>query len=325
VNQEPRGVLVTGANGFVAALLREHLASSGYHVVPAVRRVSGLLGEVIVDNVDATSSWKTAVARCEMVVHLAARVHVMHDTVVDPLDAFRRVNVAGTLNLAYQAAEAGVRRFVYLSSIKVNGERTESNQPFSADDSPAPQDAYAISKWEAEQGLRALAAETGMEVVIIRPPLVYGPGVKANFLAMLRWLYRGIPLPLGAIHNKRSLVGLGNLVDLIVTCLTHPAAVNQTFLVSDGEDLSTSELLRRTAAALGRSARLLPVPPTWLEAGASLIGKRAVAQRLLGSLQVDMGKTCALLGWAPPVTVDEELRRTAAYFVQRQIGLRGGS
>jgi nucleoside-diphosphate-sugar epimerase len=172
--------------------------------------------------------------------------------------------------------------------------------------------------------LRALAVETGMEVVVIRPPLVYGPGVKANFLAMLWWLHRGVPLPLGAIHNKRSLVGLDNLVDLIVTCIAHPAAANQTFLVSDGEDISTTDLLRRAATALGCTARLVPVRPTWLEVGASLIGKRAVAQRLVGSLQVDMAKTCGLLGWAPPATVDEELRRTAKYFLQHQVGLRTG-
>jgi nucleoside-diphosphate-sugar epimerase len=320
VPQERKRVLVTGANGFIGQSLCDHLAAVGHNVVRAVRCASGLQHEIIIGAIDGTSNWQAVLADCETVVHLAARVHVMRDAAANPLDAFRRVNVAGTLNLARQARDAGVRRFVYLSSIKVNGEHTELGHPFTANDGPVPEDAYAISKWEAEQGLRALAAETGMEVVIIRPPLVYGPDVKANFLSMMRWLHKGIPLPFGAIQNKRSLVGLDNLIDLIVTCLTHPAAANQTFLVSDGEDLSTTELLRRTAAALGRPARLVSVPSGLLEAGAGLTGKRAVAKRLLGFLQVDMTKTCELLGWSPPVTVEEGLRRTAEFFLQHQAG-----
>jgi UDP-glucose 4-epimerase len=216
------------------------------------------------------------------------------------------------LNLARQAAAAGLRRFVFVSSIKVNGEATQLARPFIADDAPAPLDAYGVSKMEAEQGLREIARQTGMEVVIIRPPLVYGPGVKANFAAMMRWLKRGVPLPLGAIHNQRSLVALDNLVDLILTCLTHPAATNQTFLVSDGEDVSTTELLRRMGQAMGKTARLLPVPASWLKVAASLVGKGDVAQRLCGSLQVDISKTRELLGWVPPVSLDEGLRRAAA-------------
>jgi UDP-glucose 4-epimerase len=235
----------------------------------------------------------------------------MHDTAADPLTAFRAVNVEGTLNLARQAAAAGVKRFVFVSSVKVNGEATLPGQPFTADDAPAPLDAYGISKMEAEQALREIALQTGMEVVIIRPPLVYGPGVKANFAAMMRWLQRGVPLPLGAIHNQRSLVALDNLVDLIVTCLTHPAAANQTFLVSDGEDVSTTELLRRMGRAMGRPARLIPVPVSWLKLAAALVGKRDVAQRLCGSLQVDIEKTRRLLGWTPPLTLDQGLKKAA--------------
>jgi UDP-glucose 4-epimerase len=207
-----------------------------------------------------------------------------------------------------------VRRFVFVSSVKVNGEATQPGLPFKPDDASTPLDAYGISKMEAEQGLREIAAQTGMEVVIIRPPLVYGPGVKANFAAMMRWLSRGIPLPLGAIHNGRSLVALDNLVDLILTCITHPAAANQTFLVSDGEDVSTTELLRRMGQALDSPARLIPVPAGVLKAAAALLGKRDMAQRLCGSLQVDIQKTRQLLGWTPPLTLDQGLKKAAEGF-----------
>jgi nucleoside-diphosphate-sugar epimerase len=250
----------------------------------------------------------------DIVVHLAARVHVMRDSATDPLAEFRRVNVAGTERLALAAATAGVRRFVFLSSVKVNGEKGGYNES----DPPAPQDAYGISKHEAELGLRVIAAETGMEVVIIRPPLVYGPGVKANFHVLLWAVARGVPLPLGAIHNRRSLVALDNLVDIIVTCIDHPAAANQTFLVSDGEDLSTTELIRHLARAMGRPARLIPVPASVLMAGATLLGKREVAARLCGSLQVDITKARELLGWLPPITMDEGLRRAAEHYLQHQ-------
>ncbi|MNI54195.1 GDP-6-deoxy-D-mannose reductase [compost metagenome] len=242
----------------------------------------------------------------------------MNDTESDPLEAFRKVNVEGTLSLARQAAALGVRRFVFISSIKVNGEGTPINQPYFADATPAPGDPYGISKMEAEQGLREIATASGMEVVIIRPVLVYGPGVRANFLNMMRWLDKGIPLPFGAIHNRRSLVALENLSDLIVTCIRHPAAANQTFLVSDGEDLSTTQLLTRMAQALGKPARLLPVPSVLLERGAQLLGKQALSQRLCGSLQVDISKTRELLGWTPPVSVDEALVSAANYYKERQ-------
>ena len=308
-------VLVTGANGFVGRALCADAAALGFVVRGIVRSPCDLPSgteSFRVGNIDDSTNWQDALAGCRVVVHLAARVHVMADTAANPLDEFRRINVQGTLNLARQAAAAGMNRFVFISSVKVNGEATFSGQPFTADDVPAPLDAYGVSKMEAEQGLRELAAETGMEVVIIRPPLVYGLGVKANFSAMMRWLKRGVPLPLGAIHNQRSLVALDNLIDLIVTCLTHPAAANQTFLVSDGEDVSTTELLRRMGQALGRPARLIPVPASWLKLAAAMVGKPDVAQRLCGSLQVDIEKTRRLLGWTPPISLDEGLRRAAA-------------
>jgi nucleoside-diphosphate-sugar epimerase len=246
-------------------------------------------------------------------MHIAARVHVMNERAGDPLAEFRRVNVDGTLNLARQAASAGANRFVFVSSIKVNGESTTETQPFTAADTPAPQDPYGISKMEAEQGLRQIAAETGMEVVIVRPPLVYGPGVKANFASMMRAVQRGLPLPLGSVtHNRRSFVALDNLVDLLITCIDHPAAANQTFLVSDGEDLSTTDLLRRLGQALNKPARLFPVPPSLLQLGANLLGKGDMAQRLLGNLQVDISHTRNTLNWTPPISVDEGLRRAAA-------------
>lgn len=314
-------VLVTGASGFVGRALIAELQAQAYDVVGSVRRpVAKTATYIHVGELGPDTVWDAAVQGRQVVVHTAARVHIMNEQAADPLASFRRANVAGTLRLARQAAEAGVRRFIYLSSIKVNGESTQLGRPFTDEDPPAPIDPYGISKREAEEGLRLIAAESGMEVVIVRPPLVYGPGVKANFLSMMRWLCKGIPLPLGAVNNRRSLVALDNLVDLIVKCIDHPAAANQTFLVGDGEDLSTTELLRRMGAALGRPARLIPVPPALLSAGAAMLGKRAVAQRLLGSLQVDISKTRVLLGWTPPVSVDEALRKTAAHFLARQCG-----
>ena len=308
-------VLVTGATGFVARALIDLLVVQGCSVRAAMRRAGAFTATgasvVTVGDLSAQTDWSAALTGVEVVVHAAARVHVMQEAAADPLLEFRRVNVQGTLQLARRAAAEGVRRFVFISSIKVNGEATQPTHPFTADDAPAPLDAYGISKMEAEQGLRKIAEQSGMEVVIIRPPLVYGPGVKANFQTMMRWLARGVPLPLGAIHNQRSLVALGNLVDLIVTCLTHPAAANQTFLVSDGEDVSTTELLRRMGQALGRPARLIPVPVSWLKLAAAMVGKPDVAQRLCGSLQVDIEKTRRLLGWTPPLSLDEGLRRAA--------------
>ncbi|PFG23023.1 nucleoside-diphosphate-sugar epimerase [Pseudomonas lurida] len=313
-------VLLTGASGFVGRAVLDRLRQdSQFESVIAVRKawleVPEKVRLVEVSSIDAFTDWKEAVAGCAVVIHCAARVHVMSDTSADPLAEFRKVNVEGTLRLARQAAEAGVKRFVFVSSIKVNGEATALGAPYTADAEPAPADPYGISKMEAEQALRLLAAQTGMDVVIIRPTLVYGPGVKANFLSMMRWLDKGVPLPFGAIHNQRSFVALDNLVDLIVTCVEHPSAANETFLVSDGEDLSTTQLLRRMATALGVPARLLPFPAWLLESGASLLGRKALSQRLCGSLQVDISKTQKLLGWIPPVNVDQALSQVAQHFI----------
>jgi nucleoside-diphosphate-sugar epimerase len=243
----------------------------------------------------------------------------MKEAVADPLTAFRAVNVDATLNLASQAAAAGVKRFVFVSSVKVNGETTLPGRAFAEAEAPNPQDAYGLSKYEAEQGLRQLSADTGMEVVIIRPPLVYGPGVKANFASLMRAVQRGWPLPLGAVCNQRSFVALDNLMDFIIICITHPQAANQTFLVSDGQDLSTTELVRGMAQAAGVPARLLPVPVWALQAGASLLGRGDAVQRLCGNLQVDISKARSLLGWVPPVSVEEGLRRAmgASYGLPR--------
>lgn len=309
-------ILVTGGNGFVGSALLRRLATDPTRsgLVAAVRRVNVPLPEGVqciqVDDLLPTTEWRKALQSVDSVVHCAARAHVMNEAAADLLTVYRQVNVEGTANLARQAAAAGVRRFVFLSSIKVNSEFTKMGTPFAVDDIPAPEDPYGISKHEAEQLLRKIAAETGMEVVIIRPPLVYGPGVKANFKSMLHWLARGVPLPLAAVtENRRSLVALDNLVDLIITCIDHPAAANQTFLVADGEDVSTAELLQRMARAMDRKARLFPVPVWMLESAAALLGKRDVARRLCGSLQVDIQHTRQRLGWAPPIGLDEGLRR----------------
>lgn len=312
------GVVLTGVTGFIGGSLLKLLGDQR-PVIGVVRHAGVPIGasatKAVIADFGAAAEWERTLAGQQAVVHSAARVHVMDDTTADPLREFRRVNVANTLVLARQAAQAGVKRFVFISSIKVNGEGTPLGQPYTASDEPAPLDPYGISKYEAEEGLKALAAETDMEVVIIRPVLVYGPGVKANFRSMMSWINKGVPLPLGSIHNKRSMVALDNLVDLITTCIDHPAAANQTFLVSDGEDLSTTELLERTAQALGKTSRLLPFPARLLEWAAGVLGKRAVAQRLCGSLQVDIRHTCETLGWQPPVSVDQALKKTADAFL----------
>lgn len=310
-------VLVTGTTGFIGSALLRKLDSTGFFTRLAARNAIRERDIFIVESIDGSTDWAEGVQECSTVIHLAARVHVMHEKATNPLAEFRRVNVEGTLALAQQAAIAGVQRFIFLSSIKVNGEQTVSGQCFVPSDGPNPSDPYGISKSEAEEGLRRISEKTGMEVVIIRPVLVYGPGVKANFLAMMHWLSRGVPLPLGGImENRRSLVFLDNLVDLIVTCIDHPSAANQTFLVSDDDDMSTTALLRRMAAALGKPARLIPVPARLIILGARMIGRPDIAQRLCGSLRVDISKTKALLGWSPPVGVDEGLRRTAEHWLR---------
>jgi nucleoside-diphosphate-sugar epimerase len=309
-------VLVTGANGFIGKALCAELLRFG-HSVRAATRSTENAQTIAIGEINAETDWMDVLSGIKVVIHLAARVHIMNDNSDDRLDKLRKVNVDGTLNLARQAFQAGVQRFIFISSIKVNGEGTLLNQPYGADDLPAPIDAYGVSKREAEDALRQLAEQTGIEVVIIRPPLVYGPGVKANFHNMMRWLKKGVPLPFGAVHNKRSFVALDNLVDLIVTCISHPAAANQTFLAADGEDLSTTELLQRLGKALGQPVRLLPLPIWVLKAVAMLLGKPDMAQRLCMSLQVDMSKTADLLAWKPPVSVDEALQKTATDFLQK--------
>ncbi len=305
-------LLVTGANGLVGRRLSHRLMREGFGVRAAVRIFNSdatLRQYVAVGSINQATDWCQALVDVETVVHCAARVHVMHDTESNPLTAFRAVNVQGTLSLARQAAAAGVKRLVFISSVKVNGECTAPGHAFAETDAPNPQDAYGQSKHEAEQGLRQIAADTGLEVVIIRPPLIYGPGVKANFAALMRAVQKGWPLPLGATHNQRSLVALDNLVDFIIICISHPKAANETFLISDGQDLSTTELVRGLAQAAGVQARLLPVPVWALEWAGRLAGKGDAIQRLCGNLQIDSSKAWHLLGWQPKVSVQEGLRR----------------
>ena len=309
-------ILITGASGFVGSMVCERLKSEGLVVVEVVGPTSSVTicnsSRLVHGELSSSFDWSRHLLGVDSIVHCAARVHVMDDDAMDPLAEFRKVNVEGTLRLAHQAASAGVRRFVFLSSIKVNGEGTELGHPFCAEDAPAPQDPYGISKMEAEQGLRHLAARTGMDVVIIRPPLIYGPKVKANFASMLRWIKRGVPLPLKAVSaNRRSLVYIQNLVDLICLCIDHPKAANQTFLVSDDEDVSTEILLRKIAHAFGCPSRLLYVPPWLIKFFAKIVGRPGIAERLCGSLQVDITKTKELLGWKPKFFMSEGLRVTA--------------
>jgi nucleoside-diphosphate-sugar epimerase len=305
-------ILLTGGTGFIGSELLQRLVRIPKYSVTAASR-GPLLGQNVtlfkITSISNDTQWSQGLERHDCVIHAAARAHIMKDEVAEPLAEYRRVNVDGTLNLARQAAAVGVKRFIFVSSIKVNGEQMPLGQPFTAEDTPAPEDAYGISKWEAEQGLQQLASETGMEVVIIRPPLVYGPGVKGNFASVIKLVAKELPLPLGAIHNLRSLVSVDNLVDLIITCIDHPAATNQVFLAGDGQDLSTTELLRGVARAMGKPSRLIPVPASLLMLAATLLGKKPVAQRLLGSLQVDISKARDILGWEPPISVEEGLRR----------------
>lgn len=309
-------VLVTGASGLVgSAVVRRLVELGGCDVVAVLhRRPANLPASAHVVRgmeMGVLTDWRPALTGVTAVVHCAARVHVLRDNVEDPLGAFRAVNVEGTLRLARQAFEAGVRRFVFVSSIGVNGAATY-DFAYTEDDLPMPHSAYAQSKFEAEQGLRRLAQETGLEVTIVRPPLVYGPEASGNFGALVRAIARGLPLPLGAVtRNRRSFVAVDNLVDLILTCLNHCGAAQQVFLAGDGEDLSTAELVQRMAGAMGRSARLVDVPIRFLQILGTLTGKSSVVQSLCGNLQVDISKAEAVLGWKPPIGVNEGLRRAA--------------
>lgn len=312
-------VLVTGATGFVGRALCPALIAAGWRVSASSRNPRSLEDVHGVDirptfGLGAGADWSGALAGNEAVVHLAARVHVMNDPSTDPLAEHRRTNTEGTRALAVEAAEAGVRRFVFLSTVKVLGE-TSGEGAFQDDTLPAPRDPYAISKLEAEQALAEVAAATGMEVVILRPPLVYGPGVKGNFLSLLRLAARGWPLPLAGIRNRRSLVYVDNLADAIVRCLSHPRAAGRRFLVRDGEDLSTAELYRAVAAALGRPARLFPVPGALFRSLARIAGRGEAAGRLLDSLAVDDRQIRSELGWSPPSTLDHGIAETAAWFL----------
>jgi len=310
-------VLVTGATGFVGGELIRQLAAKALDIVGCVRSADSLLQSrverfVVDDLTKIDINWPLVLSSVDVVIHTAARAHIMDDEVLDPLSEYRKVNCDATLRLARAAAESGVKRFVFVSSVKVNGEKSDLNRPFSPDDSFIPVDPYGLSKYEAEQSLLQIAKETAMEVVIIRPPLVYGPGVRANFASMMKWMQKGIPLPFGAINNKRSLVALDNLVSFIALCADRnksPKAANEVFLISDNEDVSTTQLFRKVASAFGKRTWLIPIPVSWMTFAAKLLGKEDVAVRLFSSLQVDSSKARDLLGWKPIVTMDEELKK----------------
>lgn len=311
-NYQFQGVAaITGAQGFVGRALAKEMRKRGRSIRLITRNKAGPLETEVVSlhNIGADTDWRCALDNVECVIHCAARVHVPQDTAADTLAAYREVNVAGARRLADQAAALGVRRLVFVSSVKVNGEHTPLGRAFSENDTPTPLDAYGISKWEAEQALWEVARCTGLEVVVVRPPLVYGPGVKGNFARLIYGVRRGVPFPFGSVKNCRSLVGVDNLVDMLIYCTQHPRAAGRTFLVSDGEDLSTPVLIRRLAHAANRPVRLIPFPIGVMRAGARLLGRTAELERLVGSLQVDIGHTCRTLDWAPPVTVDKGLAR----------------
>lgn len=309
--------LITGANGFVGKPLCAELLARGYSVRAAVRASVQFhegMEAVVVGSIDADTDWRKALIDVDVVVHLAARVHVMKDTAADPLAEFLRVNLHGTENLARQAAHAGVKRLVYASSIKVNGEQTAGDRSFAESDVADPQDPYGISKWRAEQALADIAQETGLEIAIVRPPLVYGPGVKGNFISLFAAIGKGIPLPLAGACNARNLVYVGNLVDALIACATHPAAAGQTYLVRDGEEVSTALLVKKIAAALGCSDRSFYFPPALLHAAAFVLGRAEQIDRLFGSLRVNDAKIRGELGWVPPYTLEQGLRATAEWY-----------
>jgi UDP-glucose 4-epimerase len=315
-------IALTGSTGFIGKELIKKLGNKTAEVIQIGRSEDNHNNPdyIYVNGIDSSSLFNLSDHKCDVLIHCAARVHIMDDSPTSPLKEFREVNTHGTLNLARQAADAGVKRFIFISSIKVNGESTELDKPFIPDVHFIPTDPYGLSKYEAEIGLSKIAEKTGMEVVIIRPPLVYGPGVKANFASLMKWVNRGLPLPLGGItDNKRSLVSIDNLVDLIVTCIEHPNAANQTFLVSDDDDVSTSQLLVNMAIALPVPNRSIPIPSTWFTVVAKLIGKPAISQRLCGSLQVDISKTKELLNWQPPYSSAESMKKTANAFLENLI------
>ncbi|MDR0576303.1 MAG: NAD-dependent epimerase/dehydratase family protein [Candidatus Accumulibacter sp.] len=311
----PGRILITGASGFVGRALCAEALRRALPVRVALRKTSGYAPPAgcecaRVDDLSARTDWSEALRGVSTVIHLAARVHVMREEAADPLAEFRAVNVAGSARLARQAAECDVKRLVFVSSVKVNGEATLGAARFSESDPPLPRDAYGRSKWEAERALWRIAWESGLEMTIVRPPLVYGPGVKGNFAALLAALRRGWPLPLASIANARSLVYAGNLADALLLCAAHPSAAGSTYLVCDGEDLSTPDLLRRLGRAMGKPPRLLPFPPGALRAVCAAVGQEARIDRLLASLRVDAARIRRELGWSPPYSVDEGFRAT---------------
>lgn len=318
-------VLVSGANGFIgSALLRRLITLDGVTAIAGVRRADTLANQelacekLVLGDLAMASLEAGSLCNIDVVVHTAARAHVMHELASNPLAAYREVNVNGTLHFAKIAAQAGVKRFIFISSVKVNGEETLPGKAFTAFDMPCPLDAYGISKWEAEQALQILCERSGMELVIIRPPLVYGPGVKANFQRLMASLARGIPLPFGALDNRRSLVAIDNLVDLLAICVKHPSAANQVFMVSDGDDMSVAELTQFLALFLRNPTRVLSIPRYWLRFGLTVLGRGLTAQRLCCELRVDIAKTTSLLNWRPSYSVEEALRKTAEHFLSHQ-------
>jgi nucleoside-diphosphate-sugar epimerase len=310
--------LVTGANGFVGHALCKSLMQKGHDVGGVVRSNDVILdsgvSRFVVGDINSHTDWTAALDGVDVIIHLAARVHVMKETSQDALREFRSVNVSGTERLALSAAASGVKRLVFVSSIKVNGEETIAGHRYSELDVPMPKEPYGVSKWEAEQALQRIAQETGLEVVVVRPPLVYGPGVKGNFTQMMRVVAKGIPLPLASVNNLRSLVYVGNFVDALFKCATYPAAAGKTYLVSDAEDVSTPDLLRQLGATMKHPARLFPFPPTLLHLAGRMLGRSEQIDRLLGSLQVDSSKLRRELDWHPPYVLQQGLQATAQWY-----------
>ncbi|MBZ0299947.1 MAG: SDR family oxidoreductase [Anaerolineae bacterium] len=314
----PQTVLVTGADGFIGRHLGAALGKTGHRVRAATRTGPVSAGKIAVGDIGPETDWSAALDGVEVVVHLAARAHILKETAQNPLAVFQQVNTAGTLCLARMSAACGVRRFIFVSSVGVNGDQTPADRPFTEADAPHPVRAYATAKWEAEQGLWQIQSEHGLEIVILRPPLVYGPGVKGNFLRLLNLTRRGLPLPLGHIDNRRSLIAVDNLVSLLCTCLDHPAAANACFLVSDGQDLSTTELIEQLADLMQRRAWLFPVPAGMLRTMGKRLGREQIINQLWGSLAVDSSHVRRTLGWEPPVTVQAALERTVQWYLNHQ-------
>ncbi len=305
-------VFITGASGYIGSSVVEKCLERGFHIKAVVRKRQALdevIEQVLIADLSLKPDLSVALKGVDVVIHVAARAHILDDSVAEPLAEFRKVNVDGTLNLARQVAEARVKRFVFISSIGVNG--NNNSRLFNESDKPSPQEPYAFSKYEAEQGLLCLAQKTDMEVVIIRPPLVYGFNAPGNFGSVMKWVNKRIPMPFGAIRNQRSFIALDNLVGFIIHCIDHPKAANEVFLISDGEDVSTTQLLKKVTKSFGKRTFLLPIPVSWMTFSAKMIGKADVANRLFGSLQVDSSKARDLLGWKPVVTMDEQLKKIA--------------